>query len=97
MRPDQAPVPTGSDAPDEASAPPHDELRHGPPLRQVIGLSPIYAELLRGAGIMGAKDLASLSPDEVSRLTQAPGVLAVGTEKAAAWIKAARGLLAGSH
>lgn len=95
--PDQAPAPAGSDPLPEAAEGPHDELRHGPPLRQVIGLSPIYAELLRGAGILGAKDLAALSPDEVSRLTQAPGVLAAGTEKAAAWIQAARGLLADSH
>lgn len=83
---------------DPVSEPPLvDEALHGPPLRQVIGLSPIYAELLRGAGILGAKDLAALSPEEVARLTQAPGVLAVGADKAAAWIRAARGLLAGGY
>lgn len=93
--PSAAPAPPVSDV--AAGEPLFDETRHGPPLRHVIGLSPIYAELLRGAGVLGAKDLAGLSPDEVARLTQAPGVMAVGPEKAAAWIRAARGLLAGSH
>lgn len=74
-------------------APPYDEVRHGPPLRQVLGLSPIYAELLRSAGVKGARDLAALSPDEAARLTTAPGVLPVSVDKAAAWIRAARALL----
>ncbi len=94
LPPGAAPAPPPSDV--AADEPAFDETRHGPPLRHVIGLSPIYAELLRGAGVLGAKDLAGLSPDEVARLTQAPGVMAVGPEKAAAWIRAARGLLAGS-
>lgn len=72
---------------------PHDEVRHGPALRQVLGLSPIYAELLRSAGVKGARDLAALSPDEAARLTAAPGVLPVPVDKAAAWIRAARALL----
>jgi cytoskeletal protein CcmA (bactofilin family)/predicted flap endonuclease-1-like 5' DNA nuclease len=71
-----------------------DEDRFGPPLKQVLGLSPIYAELLRSAGIKGARDLAALSPDEVARLTAAPGVLPVAVDKAASWIRAARTLLA---
>lgn len=71
----------------------YDEARHGPPLRQVLGLSPIYAELLRSAGVKGARDLAALSPDEAARLTAAPGVLPVSVDKAAAWIRAARALL----
>ena len=60
----------------------------------MLGLSPIYAELLRSAGIKGARDLAALSPDEVARLTAAPGVLPVAVDKAASWIRAARTLLA---
>lgn len=87
--------PTGPDV--EVAPPPaeaYDEERFGPPLKQVLGLSPIYAELLRSAGIKGARDLAALSPDEAARLTAAPGVLPVAVDKAASWIRAARTLLA---
>jgi predicted flap endonuclease-1-like 5' DNA nuclease len=59
-------------------------------LRRVPGITPIYAELLREAGIESLAQLAKLSPQRLLEVASAPGVLAIDLETASRWLRAAQ-------
>lgn len=63
-------------------------------VRDLDGMTPIYAHLLAGAGVVTLDDLGRATPEAVLRALAVPGVLPIDPARAAAWIEAAR---AGSH
>jgi predicted flap endonuclease-1-like 5' DNA nuclease len=86
--PGTAPLAAAVATGEAVGAAPH--VTAGMDLTAVPGLSPIYAQLLRGAGIGGLADLAAASPDDVAAAASAPGVLPIDTATAGQWIQAAR-------
>jgi predicted flap endonuclease-1-like 5' DNA nuclease len=61
-------------------------------LQRVPGITPIFSQLLAEAGIRSLDDLADANPDTVSEIISVPGVLPIGSETAAAWIRQAQEL-----
>jgi len=59
-------------------------------MRDLEGMTPIYAHLLASAGIAALDDLASASAEAVVRALSVPGVRPIGVARAEAWIAAAR-------
>lgn len=64
-------------------------------VREVPGISPIYAMLLAQAGLGTAGELAAADPARVSEAVAVPGVVAVDASTVARWIGAARLLAEG--
>jgi predicted flap endonuclease-1-like 5' DNA nuclease/cytoskeletal protein CcmA (bactofilin family) len=93
-----------SDA-EEAAAPPSDiPVWPVPPevhaeavldlnLQRIPGISPVYAYLLREAGVADLQALISASPEQIAEITSVPGVMPVSAETAGQWIRAGRELL----
>lgn len=59
-------------------------------LRRIPGISPIYAHLLRTAGILSLDELAGATPSAIVAALEAPSVLPVDHDTAALWIAMAR-------
>ncbi|MEO8082437.1 MAG: DUF4332 domain-containing protein [Ardenticatenales bacterium] len=59
-------------------------------LRRIPGISPIYAHLLRAAGVHTLNELAERSPGEIVTALEAPSVLPIDPETAMLWIDMAR-------
>ncbi|MCB9175636.1 MAG: polymer-forming cytoskeletal protein [Caldilineae bacterium] len=64
-------------------------------LRQVAGITPIYAGLLAEAGIADLPALAQASPARIVELVAAQGVLPIDLELAERWVMGARAMVAG--
>jgi predicted flap endonuclease-1-like 5' DNA nuclease len=62
-------------------------------LQQIPGITPIFSQLLSEAGIKTLSDLGSASPETIAEVLSVPGVLPVGPDTAAAWIRQARDIL----
>jgi predicted flap endonuclease-1-like 5' DNA nuclease len=92
--------PPAPEAPPPAPEPPAPAPEPPPPARaeltSVPGITPVYALLLRQAGIDDLAALADASPARVAEVASAPGVIPVNEAAAAAWIEAARALVAGA-
>ncbi|MFN8423489.1 MAG: DUF4332 domain-containing protein [Anaerolineae bacterium] len=59
-------------------------------LRRIPGISPIYAHLLRSAGILTLEELAGATPSAIVAALEVPSVLSVDHDTAALWIAMAR-------
>ena len=59
------------------------------------GMTPIYAHLLREAGLGSVASVAQATPEQLVAAVAAPGVVPVGVEMAGEWIRGAKGVLGG--
>jgi hypothetical protein len=64
-------------------------------LTRVAGITPVYALLLRQAGIDDLHALAEADPVRVAQVASAPGVIAVSLATAESWVRSARSLVVG--
>lgn len=88
-----APEPVAEADPPAAPAPGDEAAFESPrpaAVRELEGMTPIYAHLLAGAGFATLDDLAQASVEAVLRALSVPGIRPVGEARAAAWINAAR-------
>jgi len=101
--PDMEPEPELRPEPEPAPPPAMEPLRErateggdaGGDVRDLPGLSPIYAHLLLRGGIQTVGALAAASVDDVVAAVSAPDVRPVSVETAAEWIAAARAVAEG--
>ncbi len=84
------PAPTPDPVPTSAS-----DTNGGHVLEDIPGITPIYAQLLREAGLPAPEDLAAATPDHIAELLSVPGVRPLDRRAAARWIEGARQLIGG--
>lgn len=59
-------------------------------LRRIPGISPIYAHVLRAAGVTSLVELAERDPDDIVASLAVPGVLGIDRATAELWVSMAR-------
>jgi predicted flap endonuclease-1-like 5' DNA nuclease len=93
--PDMTPEREVESAPPPALEPLRERATEGGDVRDLPGLSPIYAHLLSMGGIRTLGALAAASVDDVVAAVTVPDVRPVSVETAAEWVAAARAVVEG--